>query len=216
MATLDDLRDRIIRETNREELLDAPGSDPTAANSDTLDLCIGQAIKFYADTRFSFNEGTVSLTTVAGGDLVPWPDGLRKIDRLSYSQTGTQRYGMRLRDYQTIDAWQGYGGSSGQPNDYAISDDYIRIYPTPDRAYPLTVIGIIDLPTNFEDGQTTNAWTNEAQDLIAARTRYLLCRDYFRDNEGAAIANAAEREALADLLGKTMNKIATGRVRGSW
>lgn len=215
MATLADLRDRIVRETNREELLDAPGSDPTAATSATLDLCIARAIAHYADTRFSFNEGTVNLTTVAGGDLVPFPETVRKIDRLSYSM-GPNRYSLFLRDYALIDAWQGYGGVSGQPNDYAVTTGYIRLYPTPNIAYSLTLIGIIDIPTDFSDPTTSNAWTNEAQDLIAARSKFLLNRDYFRDETGALLAQGAERDALSNLLGKTINKISTGRMRGAW
>jgi len=215
MATLQDLRDRVIRETNREELLDAPNTDPTAANSDTLDQCIQRAIEFYANERFSFNEATQTTDTAIGSENVAYPDGLRFIDSLSVN-VGGNRYDLIVRDYTTIDTWLGYGPTAGQPTDYAVTTGLIQIYPVPTQVYTLTILGVVDLPLDYNDPMSSNAWTNEAQDLISARTRFLLQRDYFRDVEGATLAGGAEQQALTSLRGKTTRKLGTGRLRGSW
>lgn len=215
MATLADLRDRIIREVNREELTEAPSSDLTAANSDTLDQCIARAIDFYADERFSFNEATLMVDTVVGGNLVEYPGNLRKIDRISIDANGN-RYALRVQDYTTLDEWQGWDSVSGQPTDYAVTTGFINIYPTPNVEYPITIIGIIDTPIDFTDTAFSNGWTTEAQDLIVARTKMLLQRDYFNNDAEAAKAIQAEDQALRRLRGGVVKRVATGRVRGSW
>ena len=143
--TLADLRSRIVAETNREDLLDPPGTDPTQANSDTLDKCIQRAIDYYASKRFAFNESTVTTVTQVDNDLIFVPSPIRIIDRISYT-LGGNRYGIRKQDYALIDAWQGYGVNAGQPTDYSVSNGTIRFYPTPDQEYPITIIGIVDLP----------------------------------------------------------------------
>lgn len=211
---LADLRSRIVAETNREDLLDAPGGDPTQADSGTLDQCIQRAIDYYASKRFAFNEATVLAQTESGNDLIFVPAPIRTIDRISYTLWGN-RYALRKQDYTLIDAWQGYGANSGQPTDYSVSNGMIRFYPTPDQAYPITVLGLVNLPLDYTDGNSENAWTNEGQDLIAARARFLLCRDYFRDEKGALLAQGAVREALEELQAEATTRLGTGRIRGA-
>lgn len=105
----------------------------------------------------------------------------------------------------------------GQPTDYAISSGQIRLYPFPGVAYPLSILGVIDqAPLNYTDPTSQNAWTNEAQDLIVARAKMLLFRDYFRDSEQAAIASGTEQQALSRLTGTATEQLGTGRMRGAW
>jgi hypothetical protein len=88
----------------------------------------------------------------------------------------------------------------------------------PNTAYPLTFLGVADVTPalDYSDGTSTNAWLTDGYDLLAARVRYLLYRDYFRDAEGANIALGAEQEALADLRNSVSQLLGTGRMRGSW
>jgi hypothetical protein len=218
MATLDDLRDRIIRETNRDELTDAPNVDNLIdANATTLDLCIQRAVDYYANQRFFFNETTTTLSAISGTQAITYPSGYRSIDRLSVN-IGGNRYGLQVQDWITIDQWLGWGTANGQPTDYSVSNGVITLYPIPNDTYMLTVLGISDVTPalDYSDGASSNAWTNEAQDLIAYRTRFLLLRDYFRDPDGASLAAGAEQEALAKLRAQTANQISTNRIRGAW
>lgn len=217
MATLADLRDRVIRETNRDELLDAPGVSQTDANSGTLDLCIQQAIKFYETSRFTFTESRTVSATAQNNEYVALPTGLQVIDQLSV-QVGSNRYPLRVQAYQTIEEWNGYATTSGQPTDYAVSQDQIRLYPIPNTAYPLVFLGIktVSPALDYTVPTSENAWTVQGYDLIAARTRYLLYRDYFRDDQGASIALGAQMEAEADLRKSASLLLGTGRMRGSW
>lgn len=217
MATLAELRSRVIRETNRDDLLDPAGSSETGADAGSLDLCIQQAIKFYETSRFSFNETRVVSTTVGSDEYVALPSGLRFIDTLSV-QVGSNRYPLRMQSYEVIEEWNGYATTAGQPTDFSVSNGQVRLYPIPNIAYPLIFLGVREVTPalDYTDGASENAWTNQAYDLIAARTRYLLYRDYFRDDAGASTAFGAEQEALSELRNDAARLIGTGRVRGSW
>ena len=63
-------------------------------------------------------------------------------------------------------------------------------------------------PNQFADNITisSNQWTNEGSDLIAARARMLLCRDSLRDVDGYRLAAEAEAEALAKLRRETRRR----------
>jgi hypothetical protein len=223
MATLTDLRDRIIRETNRDELLDAPSPDNQMdANSAVLDLCIQRAVEDYANQRFAFNETTEVLAIT--NEYEDLPEGLRSIDQILLHQ-GSGRYSLCKQDYRLIELWQQDGDIdpedgviTGQPTDYAISDGQIRFYPAPNGSvYNVSVQGVKDAAAlNYDDPTSQNEWTNEGQDLIAARARYLLMRDYFRDSEGAQIAAFAEQDAVSRLRARAVQQLGTGRLRGSW
>jgi hypothetical protein len=209
MATLADLKARIIAETNRDDLAD----DLATA----LDEVISRAIEFYAVQRFTFNEYRQTATTVANNQYVTLPSGIRMIDYLSVT-VGSNAYPLRPQAWQVIEEWNGYATTSGQPTDYSVQTGQVRLYPVPNTAYPLTFLGVADVTPalDYSDDTSTNAWLTDGYDLLAARVRYLLYRDYFRDAEGANIALGAEQEALADLRNSVAQLLGTGRMRGSW
>jgi len=210
---LGNLRDRIIREVNRDELTDPVGDDRVAANSETLDLVIAQAIEYYADSRFSFNESIVP--TFTNGEFLTLPTGMRKIDAIIVND-GT-RYGLRVRDYVSIQTWQQNSNIYGRPTDYAVSAGSIRFFPFPRPDIAVTIMGVLDQQAlDYTSDESQNAWTNEGQDLIVARTKMLLFRDYFRDVDQAAIAAGAEQQALTKLRGYAAQMLGTGRIRGAW
>ncbi len=209
MATLSELRARIISETNRDDLED----DLAGA----LDMCIQRAVDFHATSRFFFNETRVTSVTVANDQYVTLPEGLRFIDQLSVT-VGSNSYPLRMQSYEVIEVWNGYATTSGQPTDFSVSQNEVRLYPVPNTAYPLIFLGVADVtpPLDYDDGTSTNAWLTYGYDLIAARVRYLLYRDYFKDDPQSNIALGAEQEALADLRMQASRQIGTGRMRGSW
>lgn len=207
MATYADMQARIVSETNRDDLLDELQS--------ALLRSINQAIEFYADTRFWFNETTQPAICTPNNEYVAQPGGLRKIDRLSV-QVGSNSYTLKPQSFTWVDEMARINpGNLGQPTDYAVYGYQVRLYRMPNIAYPLNFIGIINLAP-LVDGGDTNAWMNEAQDLIAARARYVLYRDQFRDQAGAALAQEATAEALGRLGHETTKRLGTGRLKPSW
>lgn len=197
MATLGDLKTRIA-----DELLKRNLNTQIASH-------ISRAIEFYAGRRFWFNTGRMVGSAVApdANGYVALPAGTRLIDQIMVGVMVLER-----RDPSAIDEWIAYSPSAGQPLDYAPAGDNIRLYPIPTAPVALSVVGTFDLAALAADADS-NAWTNEAADLIAARTRMTMFRDVLRDPDGMALALAAEREAVTDLDMKTMRRLGTGRVR---
>lgn len=199
MATLGDLKARIADELLKRNL------------STQIAQHIARAIEFYAGRRFWFNTGTMTGAPVApdGDGYVPLPTGTRIIDSIRVG-----RNVLRPRDAAQIDEWLSNGSAAAsEPYDYAAVGDRVRLYPVPLGAVALVVVGTFDLPALTSD-VSSNAWTNEAADLIAARARMTLYRDVLRNADGVALAKDAIREAEEDLDMKTMRRLGAGRMRG--
>lgn len=214
MSTLGEIKARIILEMNRDDLADPPGGDPTAANSDTLAKAIERAINHHAKGRFFFNEARRTTNAVAGQDYVARPDGLHTIDSLK-ATVGGSSYALTQHSNEVLDGWAAAVTTSGQPTEYAAFGDQIRLYPTPNFAYPLIFLGTADVAP-LDNDSATNAWTEDGEDVIVARAKFLLARDVFRDPEAATLAMGAEGEALQRLRGQSNRRVATGRLRSRW
>lgn len=222
MATLGELKTRVQTECNRDDL----GDELSGA----LTLAIQRAIEFYADDKFWFNSVIETAVTTGGNAFVVVPSTVRKIERLSIPAIGLTLNEAILTEVDGNDQL----APAGQPRAYAYYNDSVKLWPAPDQAYTLQIIGIADLPllTTGDDYQWSalspivafgddlsgqNAWTNEAQDLIAARARFTLMRDQFRDPEGAELAAGAAQEAYDRLKRETARRLVTPlRMRGDY
>lgn len=201
MATYLDLRNRIIAETNRDDLIDTLASQ--------LVLHIARAIEFHASKRFWFNEGIKAGVCVIGNEFAAKPAGLRIIDRVTVA-IGAVTRPLRERSLVQIDDLATVT-TSGQPTDYAETGDTVRMWPKPNLAYPLGFIGVVDLTPLSADADS-NAWTNQGYDLITARAKFTLYRDQFKDQTGATLAKDQEQEELFRLQGETARRFGSGTV----
>jgi hypothetical protein len=173
MATLADLKTRIAEELVRDDM----GAD--GDNEDTLARAIDSAISYYADELQWFNDSTGTASTVAATATVSLPTGMRYATQVSYSEEPLTK--ATLDDILIYD-------DTGQPSHWAMDGDVIRLFPIPDAVYALSVQGVAD----FDDV----TFPPEHYDLIAARTKVILCRFPLRDPEGLALARDEERDAL--------------------
>ena len=187
MATLFDLKTRIVTETNRDDL--ASGGELEFMLNDA----IARAIEFHADELFWFNRATVAAETAVELATVAVPTGLRI--PLSVACEGALLRKIAVEDMESL-------SGKGRPLLWAEEDGAIRLWPVPDAIHQLTVTGIAEL--GVPDG--ANEWTEAGCDLIAARVRMLLFRDTFRDLEGVQLAASAEEEALARLRRETRRR----------
>jgi hypothetical protein len=199
MATLGDLKTRVA-----DELLKRNLNAQIASH-------IAKAIEFYSGRRFWFNTGRMVGTAVApdADGYVALPTGTRLIDQIRIGNIVLEK-----REATVIDELLALSPSTGEVSDYAVAGDRIRLYPTPVSTVALAVVGTFDLAALSTDA-ASNAWTNEAADLIAARTRMTMCRDVLRDPDGVSLAKDAVREAETDLDMKTMRRLGRGRVSPS-
>lgn len=206
MATLGDLKTRIITEVNRDDLEDTL--------ADQLSLYISRAIDDYANQRFWFNEARTTGVMIAGDEYLDLPAGARFVDNV-YILIGQTRYKLWKRQTWYIEEMYS-SPQSGQPTDYCMIGDQIRTWPTANQAYPVVWETVSDVTPALVADTDENNWTNEGQDLIDARTRLLLYRDQFRDRQGVMEATAAQQEALYRLKNESNRRMGTGSIQASW
>jgi hypothetical protein len=190
MATLGDLKTRVVTETIRDDLLDDL--------ADQLTLAISRAIEFYQGERFWFNTGAVSAT--ATGSVLAMPATMRVVDDIALAG-GCLLSKFPLRDLLGAQC-------SGVPSKWAEYAGGFYLWPTPGSSTDLTLYGVQYIEPPADDDDET-VWTNEAYDLIAAHTRFILYRDIFFDKARAELAKAAIDEAVGRLKQETARRADT-------
>lgn len=200
MSTLENLKTRIYDEIHQ--------TLSTAVQNACLD-----AVKFYQDKRFYFNEASVnfnlSLTTqVALSTIIP---KLIAIDTLKV-WSGNVPYLLQRASFTKIEGWDYETGSANTPTDYAIHHEYLRIYPRPSVT--------LSAQANYHKAITMSAsnssstvWTNEASDLIRYRAKGLLYSSNLLDPQQAQIENILESQALNRLFSRTAKMVSSGKIR---
>lgn len=190
MATLLDLKQRIIAEMSRDDLEDDL--------SVLLATHISRAIEYYQGEPFWFNYGSASANTAAGTATVTMPATMRVIDKI-LTPAGDMLIKRPLEDILASTT------SSGTPTHYAEFGDGIYLYPTPSSILALTLFGTKNVAAPTLDADST-VWTNQAYDLINAHTRFTLYRDKFRDDEAKVAAQGAISEAFTRLKEETARR----------
>ncbi len=180
MATLAELKTRIIAETNRDDMGTGGELETVLGNA------IARAIEFHADEAFWFNRKSGSVSTVASTATVALPTGMRIPVTASYNQSKLTKVALEDIEHLT---------TTGIPSSWAENEGLVQLSPVPDAIYSLLVTGIADLGVPA----STNEWTTYGYDLIAATTRKILYRDVLRDVDGYNLAKMAEDEELAKL-----------------
>lgn len=207
MATYGDLQARIAHELHRTDL------------TSDIQSAIKSAIEFYSSQRFHWNEKRWTLTTIAGtkfyGASTPspgtLPDDIMEIDSITVTANSRiyQLDPMSYTDMDAIDA--GTTPLAGYPRLWAWYGDEIRLYPTPNQAYVLTISGQYAYPELSDDTDST-PWTNQAEELIRCRAKRDLCAHVLADDQTAMRMDALEQRALRSLKAQTNKLISSGRI----
>jgi hypothetical protein len=211
MATLGDLKARIISETTRDDL-----ADDLAAQFQNV---IAQAIDQYAAERWWFNESRQLVLTTPGQPTIPWPTGARIIDGLYLEQNnGNTRWPLTARSIDEFERFM-QPNVRGQPTDYLVKGLLVYLFPTPNAAYSLAWDLLIDVAPPLLADTDQNFWTNQGQDLIVAQSKIRLYRDYL-----SAVATdprllgtqMQEQAAYSRLRAESTRRTATGRLQPAW
>jgi hypothetical protein len=173
---------------------------------------ITRAIEHYASERFWFSTTSGTATTTASVASVTAPTGLRVDDSAFMTISAGVPYQLERRPLDEVNYELTTNTSTGQPSVYARSDGLVKLHPTPAGAYTLTMFGLYDEAALSSDA-SSNAWTTEAADLIAARAKKTLYRDVKHDLEKAAVCGTAEEDALYHLRAETVRRGSLGRLR---
>lgn len=206
MGTLLQLKQRIASDLTRDDL--------TSQIADA----VGDAIKLFARERFWFNQSrSLTFNTVVGQvaygvaeySVIP---NIVQIDDIFLPQNQSiyplDRY--EPADFEVISGGMSGGG---KPTAYTYIDNTIRLWPTPLAVYNLRMHAFYKLP--YPADSDTNAWTDDAEELIRSHAKMLLYMDLLEDDENAARMQTKIPLLLAGLRSETSARLATGRIRGT-
>lgn len=211
MGTYAELQNRIADELGgRTDLMVASSGETLSP----IQLAIQDAISFYQNERFWFNEYRTAgaFNTVVGQEFytsADWADieTVQHIDKLSVLISGNRyfmvgRTEQYLEDISINPSWQ------GQPVDYAYYNFQLRFYPIPNGVYPVNVLGTKFFPV-LSGNSDTNVWTNEGEPLIRLTAKQYLYRDTILDDAKAASQERGALQQFSNLKSGTFKKSAT-------
>lgn len=205
MASYLDMQTRIADELDR--------SDLTAQ----IKKAILSAVAHYERKSFYFSETSFTFSTVAGQEYYGTADAAAiatspSIERLNGTFNGL-RMALTKRTFDYIDGISLIPSTSrSQPFDWAYRAEQIRLYPIPDNVYVLTAFNVPRLTALSADGDS-NAWTNDAEELIRTHAKLDLIENVIKasDMEAEVITlRARERMALNALFSESASRSATG------
>ena len=198
MSDFGTLKARIADELSRDDLT-------SQINSHVLD-----AIKRLENEAFWFNQEEATLNTAQGDRLYALPGDFLRINALKAT-------------YQDADwlivprslAWQyRHSDIQGQPKTYVIHRESFTLYPTPDRAYTLT-LGYLKRLTALSADTDSNAWTVEAEEMVRSAACETLCRGILRDPQWAEQWRGLRMDAQRTLRNRTALATTTGTLQPS-
>lgn len=175
-----------------------------------IPLHMQRAVARYQSIRFWFNEVVETASTAIGDRYVDWPATFIELDTFEVTDAGNT-YALEPLTYQELDRLD-LSGATGVPQWYAPIDRKWRLYPIPDRVFPLTISGLklIEVPSGTNEA---SVWTREAPGLIAAATKASLYASKPATAAAAASMAMVEMIELEALQRRTHQALATGRLR---
>ena len=203
MTTLTVLKARIADEMARSDIPDL------IANS------ISSAIAYYQRKRFYFNElDSVTFSTVdtqaeytsSDNAYIPY---LYDIDAITVT-VSSNNYEM---DQISPEEWRILYNTTatGQPECFAYFNQKLRLYPIPNDVWTVRIQAHVRIAAPATDGEASNVWMIDAEELIRARAKYdLYC--VLGDNKQASMANAWEQQALISLNALSNSMMKTGYI----
>lgn len=154
----------------------------TAVSSSDVGELINQALSYWKNVRFSFNEATDTTTILENDASIPLPtDWLcPSVDDCFVIEYSGIRYPLKKLEEINYNAVYLTNGI-GQPWWFSkqASDGY-RVYPIPDRDYTLRRFWLRDY-TDFVDDSDTNDFSEEAPFLIQYTAAAYGSRDFRQD-----------------------------------
>lgn len=185
MADLATLKSRIAAELHR--------ADATA----DIAYAIGDAIAEYQSQRFLFNQTQATFSTASGTEYYASPTipaDIGQIDSLRLTANGRTTV-IEPESWLVLDKISTTTSAQHRPSCWAWYKQQIRFYPVPDGIYTVTVSYLQKLPVPASDA-SSNAWTEDAEELIrhAAKAKYLA--NVAMDYEGASSCAVQAAEQL--------------------
>ena len=184
MATITELQARIKKDLNRTDL------------DDEILEAIQDAVDFHSVESFWFQEDRATNTTEDAEPLYPLPEDYLSLQAL-YITINTAKYKLRQLSPLEFEALHFDETHKGEPTDFTIYDQQLKLGPTPDAEYTLTIYysRYFSSPSSGSNDYTIGLLGQ----LIAARAKYILYADTIKDMNEAAVQSTREVRILGQL-----------------
>jgi len=170
---------------------------------------IQSTIADYAGEPFWFNEAVTTFSTVASQelytstDLAAIPNIIKILSMRIPGSGGYATYLPGVTNDQIEDIQD--GTLFGQPDLYSRFANKIRLFPIPDAVYTIKLSYISTLSTLSADADT-NAWTEDAEEVIRQGAKKRLAADILHSDEIAQRCATMEKAALDGLRAENRNR----------
>jgi hypothetical protein len=207
MTTLLDLQTRIAADLTRSDL------------TSQIANAVSDAVNFYARERFWFNTSrlltfnTVPSQIAYGVNDYSVIPLLVKIDAMFVPQAQSV---LPLDRYEPADFEMLNNGATGGgiPKAFTYVDQTIRLWPTPNAAFTITIHAHYKLPA-LVNPTDTNSWTTDAEELIRSHAKLLLYTDVLSDGDGASAMAAKIPVLLSALRSESSARMSSGVIQGT-
>lgn len=195
--------------------------DTTGEYSSQIAAAVLKAIRYCERTAYYFNETRdITFSTVNGQQWYGASDNAN-IPTLVHIQAvwkevSGQRAELGRETPEALEALSDNSAATGEPYCYTYFGKRIRLYPVPGAtAYTIRLqLGPYRLTALSVDGDT-NVWTEDAQDLIVARAKYILYMDTLKDAPLAAASLNDYNDQHSALMAETSKRNGTGIIRAT-
>lgn len=194
-GTQADMKARIASELVRSDL--------------TADIAnaITDAIAYYQNDRFRFMEPSIGIeptfqtvasqmtydkTTPLSGTVYPFLNAtignLFAIDYLTYILAGIV-FTIERNDALSVKIGNQNFLLQGQPQEFCYVGNALTVYPVPNTAYPVSIMGQLFVGAPANDTEAGNPWMTDAEPLIRSYAKYIIAKHKTR--------NAAMMQAMS-------------------
>lgn len=187
-----------------------------------IQTCIFTAIRFCERNIYYFNETRdVTFKTSVGREWYDKSDNpnIPTLVRIvaAYCEDGSgRRQALHRAMPEEIESISDNPASRGEPYMFTYFGQRLRLYPVPDDAsYTIRLqLGAYRL-NEIQSATDSNAWFTEAFDLIKARAKYQLYKDYLKDAPLAAASLNDYNEEDHALSAETSRRNGRGKIIGT-
>ena len=201
MSTFSELKTRIAK-----KLLDP---NNVAVSAEDVGLAINDAIDFWKEKKFWFNETSQSVTLTVDDPEITMPsDFLFEIDTggfiISYANTEWELKKVHVSEYEANDT-----AGKGLPYIYTYKGGSWLVYYYPDQAYSLVITYIKDYADLVNDADT-NDFTLQAKRLIEYEALSRLYAEFRQDEKMEAYYSNRAKSERNNLRDRTSKVSGTG------
>lgn len=174
---------------------------------------LNEAISYYASSqKFWFNQGRQTVTTSSGVQGYPLPEPFGNIYYVALlDDNGNQIREVYKTHFDSV-LFLDVGTSQGEPTSYAIWENNLQLYPTPNQDNQQLEIYYWKHYLPLNNVNESNDFTDHAPQLIKNRAKMELAITPLRNMQMFQMHQAQEKDLLTALTMATKDKMTTGQL----